>query len=191
MLKLEDLEGQGYYRYSPRVWDHPGPVVDLGCLNWNWCRDFADKKEVIGFDPFQERTPAWAQLSRMAVGPYSGYVTLYGSQGSRSATNRKLINNGGPSVVHMISLQEMIDTMLRGREPSILKMNIEGMEFGTLISMQKPVADQIIVAFHDRAVDPHPSKAREVIIDYLSEWYDGVQTCEKNHWWVFVKRLDI
>jgi len=44
LAKLQQGSGTlPYYRFHPRIWEHKGPVVDLGCLGWDWSRCFLGK----------------------------------------------------------------------------------------------------------------------------------------------------
>jgi len=71
-----------------------------------------------------------------------------------------------------------------------------------ILSMTRPYADQITVAFHDR---PGKDRTREIgtselylpsmrdgFIRHLARWYDCVQLTSRadNDWWFFLRRTE-
>jgi len=194
-----ELRGSSYWKWHPRVTEHPGAVVVIGCLNWCYAYEQDMKglgKRVIGIDPQATAPPAGFELISGAVAPYRGTAHLYGHDGGASFfwTHRPVIAN----VVCITMTDVLIDA---GGDLAALQMNCEGMEAFILLTMQRPYADQMTIAFHDRPSPDNPTlpigqgepylpSARDGLIMHLSQWYRCVQITprEDNDWWFFLKR---
>lgn len=57
---------------------------------------------------------------------------------------------------------------------SVVKLDIEGAEYGVLSNWPGPIADQITVEFHEHCF-PQPSERYDEILRHLGQWYDLVQ----------------
>jgi hypothetical protein len=158
-----------------------GPVLDLGCLHWNWSARFANKHPVIGVDPFETRCPSWATLIRAAVSIGDGTIAIANGVG----VGNSCLFHFPAETVPAVSFQRLLDHY----KPALVKMNIEGAEYPLLLSVRHPIADQLIVAFHDR--DQHPASpfdasATEFMLGYLAQWYEpAVCTCPQWKWYLF------
>lgn len=186
-LEYGSKRQEDWYRFHPRVWSHKGVIVDLGCLGWDLSKCFLGKKRVIGADPDEKKIPVGAQLFNGFVGNYNGTMRFYKSPiaGRTTAFYR---GDGKKPIIswrHFCRKFE-IDSV------SLLKMNIEGMEYDLLIHELDPMPDQIVVSFHDTShIHENPvkiTKALEAILFYLSDKYDYCMTFRTNLWYVFVRR---
>ena len=191
---LKELQvGSGlkpHYRFHPRVWEHQGVVIDLGCGKWDWSRCFLGIKRVIGCDPTEKTIPVGAELFQGFLGPFWGKV-YYQVARDKDFTSG-LVGGYRDEVLtdsaEMITLAQLIHRF-KIDSINLLKMNIEGMEYGLLIDLPVPVADQLVVSFHDFKEAPYNNrKATEAIITYLSQWYDWCCSDERYSWYVFLRR---
>ena len=140
-------------KIHPRFVDHDGCVVDLGCLGWNndfndrtsdnWAGYFFDKKRVIGVDPQESENPN-AEFFKGFVSTFSGKANL-----SNSGHAGQLVesSDGEYDVLTWEDFKKKfsIDSI------SILKINIEGSEWGLLSTFEKDDfnnIDQIAISFH-------------------------------------------
>lgn len=187
---LKELQsGSGlkpHYRFHPRVWEHTVDVIDLGCGKWDWSQCFLNNKRVIGCDPTENyyATPIGAKFYKGFVGSFCGKI-LYQKQVDTDFTSAKKLGEDTSSIISLERLVQIFDI----QSISLLKMNIEGMEYDLLIHFTAPVADQIVVSFHDFPEAPYNNKrATEAIILYLSQWYDWCCSDERYSWYVFLKR---
>ena len=78
MRLIETIPNHPYSQVDPRCFTHEGVIVDVGCLEWNWCNIFLGKKRVIGIDP-QEKPIEGAEFFKGFLGPFDGITRLYSS----------------------------------------------------------------------------------------------------------------
>jgi hypothetical protein len=178
------LVGEEHYRFDDSVWQHEGPVFDLGCLGWEWSAPFVGKRMVIGVDPQETTCPAGCTLVPAVVTPFDGQAYLH-SEGIAAS----LFQVGPPRAVPAVTLG-----FLRQRygQPALVKMNIEGAEFPLLIAEHHPIAPQLVVAFHGWQTFYQPAlppfEATEALVNYLSHWYIPTCTRQDLQWWVFLAK---
>jgi hypothetical protein len=172
-----------HYLFHRRAWDHMGCVVDLGCSPWDWSKCFLGKKRVVGCDPSEKEAPEGAELFRGFIGNFCGRINYRNGNQNRISGLKT-----GSLEAEIITLEELVR---RFDLPSIslLKMNIEGMEYDLLIQLQEPPADQIIVSFHDYPISGISNRrATRAVLDYLSEWYDWCPTSKEWGWYVLIRK---
>lgn len=183
---------EDYYRYHPRVWQRNGWIIDLGCLGWDWSKPFIGKKKLLGVDAIETKYPEGVYFVRGFVGTVSGEVKfnlkeedeaisshIKGTERRPIYTLEELIHPQGLYFENFIKNYD-ID------EIDILKMNIEGSEYEILINLRKPIADQIIVAFHTHT--GYNPRAIEAIKFYLEQWYDWILLDAEYNWHLFLRR---
>lgn len=172
--------GKTYFQFDDRAFEHPGVVIDMGCLRWDWSRRFTQRgKRVIGFDPQETQKIEGAELRNQLVMPHHGKLTLKGGEGGASVLNNRLPENRTCEVVSFDSVLSEFNIM-----PSIVKMNIEGAEYFILFSLKSPPADQLVVAFHDWGGNPFTEEMSAMTRDYLSKWYDWTEIFKSYSWWL-------
>ncbi len=172
-----------HYLFHPRTWAHEGCVIDLGCSPWDWSKCFFGKKRVIGCDPSEKEAPAGAELFRGFVGNYRGSIRYDGGDQNRISSFV-----GGEMEAEVITIDDLM-RRFKVDSISLLKMNIEGMEYDLLIHLQKPVADQMVISFHDYPRSGISNrKATEAVLGYLSEWYDWCRTSKEWSWYVLLRK---
>lgn len=176
---------QDWYKFHPRVWSHDGVVIDLGCLGWDWSKCFLGKKRVIGADPDEKKVPDGAELYNGFVGNFCGKMRFT----KNTIAGRTTGFQEGQSKKSIISWNQFC-RKFNVESVSLLKMNIEGMEYDLLIHELNPMPDQIIVSFHDTSdIHKNPVKitrSLEAILFRLSDDYDYCMTFRTNLWYVFV-----
>jgi hypothetical protein len=141
-------------RIHPRFLNHPGCIVDVGCLGWNddyddpksdnWSGYFIDKKRVIGVDP-QERPNPSAELFRGFITNANGRADL--SYSGISAT----IAYDGPGEYETITFHEF-RRRFQLDKIAVLKINIEGSKWPLIEGFSAADlegVDQICISFHD------------------------------------------
>lgn len=184
-LEIAPNVGEPWTRVHRRVWDHPGAVVDLGCASWDWSLRFFEKKRVLGADPFEERTPAGAELWQGAVSATSGAVRLL-RNGHASSTRGAGFETG--TTTSVMTLAEILERW-NIPEVSVLKLNVEGSEVEILMTLPErifPRIDQIAVSFHDFLYGDH--RRTEAVLGYLRNWYDVVSIDPRYSWYLCLKR---
>ena len=176
---IDELRGREtlYRVWHPRLLEHPGPVLALGCLNGDGyvAAMLAAGKRVIGIDPLTTRVPRGMEHVAAVVSPEHGWIMLYGG------TTQAQIFRERPEkrLVRSIRIGDVL--ALAGGDVAAMQMNIEGSEDYVVSSMTEPWADQITMAFHGRAL-------REKLIPLLARWYDYAQVTTRNDWWFFLRR---
>ena len=189
---LAELKGEVPFLYHPRIFAHPGPVLDFGAHGWRYVLPFVGKKDIIGIDSCPvTHPPAGCTLLRRAVAPFDGIIEIVGGIPQvRAGAQGLLYHEFGTELAYLakaIRVKELVERY--GHDWAGLKINIEGSELLELIMLKEPIADQIVVAFHDRGPgDPFMKSARDGVMHHLDNWYDWVQTEPKNDWWFFLRR---
>jgi len=189
---LAELEGKVPFLYHPRIFDHPGPVINMGAHAWYYSMPFVGKKHIIGIDPCPvTKPPPGCMLLRNAVAPFGGIIEIKGGiPGVRAGAQGLVWYEQGDELAYLAKAIRMKDLVERfGDDWAGLKINIEGTELLELIMLKKPIADQMTVAFHDRGPgDPFMTSARDGVMHHLDNWYDWCQVEPKNDWWFFLRR---
>ena len=180
-----------YFQFHPRVWKHPGCVVDLGCLWWDWSGIFLGKKRVIGVDPCEKEKPQGAELFEGIIGRADGTTTIPTLISSRTESVGHFLPDGckwvtGKRRVAMLSWtsflkQFHIDSI------GLLKLNIEGMEFSLLKQIGDPQADQLVISFHDWK-PAFSKKDTAAALEQLSQWYDYCLISDNSTWYLFLRK---
>lgn len=172
-----------WLKYHRRVLNVDGPILDIGCLGWDWSSQFlGTPKKIIGYDPQESTVPNPSVILHQGlVASRAGIAEIQGDGlvgGLRCDWSNPAIRT-----VPTYALYEV----LRVHRPSLVKLNVEGDEFSLLASVDHPVADQLIVSFHDFMLDRW-SGLSEPFIRWLCRWYDPLQTCIEWNWWVFLSK---
>ncbi len=159
---IRTISGEEHYLdytlVDKRYENHDGVIVDVGCLGWEWCRIFLGNKRVIGIDP-QGYPIENTEFFKGILGPFDGIARLEeqkldnfgtGVDGNFGSPAKVSGNNEGDlfDVISWKSLCKKFNI----DQVSILKINIEGMEYPLLNSMDVndySKIDQIAISFHD------------------------------------------
>lgn len=189
----KELLGEVPFLYHPRIFEHPGPVLDFGAHGWHYVLPFVGKKDIIGIDPCPvTHPPPGCTLLRRAVSPFDGILEIKGGiPGVRAGAQGLVWGEGGDKLAYLakgIRVKELRERY--GNDWAGLKINIEGTELIELIMLKEPIADQMTIAFHDRGNrggDVFLPSARNAVMTHLDQWYDRVQIEPKNDWWFFLR----
>ena len=142
MADLYTIRDTPWSLVDDRCWAHPGCIVDLGCLSWDWSKMFIGKKRIIGVDP-QEQDIAGATLFKGAIAPQTGVAALdtTGIAARLVPATTGFPTLTWPDFVARYCIQDI----------AVLKINIEGGEYDlipALTSNDFARIDQIAVSFH-------------------------------------------
>lgn len=141
---IETIPGQEYSRVHSRCLTNEGCIVDLGSLRWDWSEFFIGKKRIVGVDPFDEEIPG-VEYFKGVVSTFDGTLSMAGG-----GTGASIFNPGNQIVASRTWKTFCKDFNID--RVSVLKINIEGAEYGLLKSMDEldfAKIDQIAVSFHD------------------------------------------
>lgn len=189
---IEQLVGEMPFLYHPRLFDHPGPVIDLGAHGWRYVLPFVGRKDIIGVDPCPvTKPPEGCTLLRRAVAPFDGIIEIKGGiPNVRAGAQSMLYFDFDAPLAYLAKAIRVGELAERyGHDWAALKINIEGSELLELIMLKEPIADQMTVAFHDRGHgDPFMRSARDAVMQHLDNWYDRAQVEAANDWWFFLRR---
>lgn len=147
-MLIRTIPKYDYSTVDDRAFTHDGVIVDVGCAGWDWCEAFIGKKRVIGVDPFEKTTPPNTELARCVIGAVSGSALMQTDGDASSSTS---YTTEDTISVLMHSWKDFCFTY-DIKNISVLKLNIEGMEYSLLHSMDSEdfsKIDQIAVSFHD------------------------------------------
>ena len=177
------LTGKDWFQFDDRCWKQQGTIYDLGCLGWDWTQPFIGKIPVVGVDPLEGHCPSGTVLIRAVVTPFPGNCRMHGINIGASLYPA----DGTGELVPAVTWQEL---QAAHGPANLVKMNIEGTEIPLLISVTHPMADQVIVSFHDWQPTPDrpPPAATKAMLDYLATWYQVIETFPKFRWFVLLKK---
>lgn len=180
---FETIPGQDYSRVEQRCLQHNGCIVDIGCLDWDWCNFFIGKKRVIGIDPFETQREN-TELFKGVIGTYNGSTIMQNIGIASSMINQE----SGEEVV--VKTWKTFIQEYNIEKISVLKVNIEGAEYDLLNSMDNTDfdnIDQIAISFHDWLVPEWREKTWDAIRLLISKNYMLDKINDSWGWYLFIK----
>ena len=146
---------------------------------------------MIGVDPCEKQVPKGAELFEGIIGRADGTTTIPVLVSSRTESVGCFLPDGckwitGKRTVDMLSWATFLKRF-KVDSISILKLNIEGMEFPLLKQIGDPQADQLVISFHDWK-PAFSKKDTEAALNHLSQWYDYCLTSDNSTWYLFLRR---
>ena len=187
MIQLsETIEGLLWSVVDPKLYEHDGCVVDVGCLYWNWSKVFLGRKRFIGVDPIEKECPEGAELFNGLLGPFNSSVSL---SFNNDSTKINTSDDHEQQNYNMISWKTFCKNYNIDKV-SILKLNIEGSEYPLLHSMDSEdfsKIDQIAISFHDW-LNPNWKHLTSSSLFLLKEnGFTILQTFDKFGWYLAIK----
>ena len=181
---IRTIENWDYTTINDRCFVDDSPIVDIGCLGWDWSNIFIGKKRLIGVDPFENAVPH-TEMFKGIIGTYNGTTTM---NNEGIATN--VFNNGGGEVVEVKTWKTFckeynIDKI------SILKINIEGAEYELLNSFDREDfenIDQIAISFHDWMVPEWREKTENSLELLRKNHFEIVKINNEWGWYLATKK---
>lgn len=180
-MLIETLRGHDYSRVDDRALEKPGVIVDLGCNGWDWGSIFFGRKRYIGADPFApEREDA--DLFKGVVGTFDGKVEI-STENDKSSIMAEVKTERvtkAPCITWRRFCRDFGITQI-----AVLKMNIEGAEYGLIDSLTAEdfaLIDQLAISFHDWMIPEWKSKT-EAAIARLEQHGFGVQRIDERYGW--------
>lgn len=153
-----------------------GPVLDVGCRGFRFAEFFLKRgNRVVALDPD-------AGLAPPAGVEYMN-VALVGSDVEMAS----LVLESDPEARHVVHFNEKPDkpTLLvkctnlerltsacRVDDWELVKINAEGSEFGILDRIERPLAKQIVVSFHEHTPARRGRDEVDALVRRLGKWYD-------------------
>lgn len=182
MADLYTIRDTPWSLVDDRCWSHPGCIVDLGCLSWDWSKIFIGKKRVIGVDP-QEAPIAGATLFPGAIAAQTG---------------RAALNTTGIAA-HLIPATTGFETLTWADfiarynidDIAILKINIEGGEYDLIPALTADDfarIDQIAVSFHHFVNPAWRSRTEQCLQILAQHGYAIRETLKVCGWYLCVKQ---
>lgn len=158
---METMPGNDFSNIDIRALMHPGCIVDLGCLNWDWSNFFIGKKRVIGVDPQEIHIPIGAELVNAIISDHDGQALFDMSAdcGMLAPNSIALMHDHHTPILQLpyntvtsYSWQTFCEKF-DITDISVLKVNVEGAEYTILDSMipaDFARIDQIAISFHNQ-----------------------------------------
>lgn len=175
-----------------------GYVLDVGCRGFAFAKEMAKRgHSVIAMDPapdIQDPGIPGVAYWRTAVAAVQG--TYWLTDFADKEANRLVQDvRDVPVVPSPVEVVRIRSVMLSADVAwwDAVKLNCEGAEYDILRSWEGPIANQIVVSFHEH-VCARGDAAVQAIVDHLSQWYTPVRHvkdaryCAGENWWdsVFV-----
>lgn len=142
---IKTISEWDYTLVNDRCFVDDDPIVDLGCLNWDWSSLFIGKKRVIGVDPFETNRP-FTEHFKGIIGTFDGTTTM-----ENLGISSNIFGNEGGDEVYVKTWKSFCREF-NINKISVLKINIEGAEYDLLRSFDDDdfdKIDQIAISFHD------------------------------------------
>lgn len=192
-MLVPTISDYDYSRVDDRCFSHDGCVVDLGCCGWHSFDFFKNKKRIIGVDPYEAGIEG-AEFFEGLVGPVNGDVYVHRNGCDTTCFGYiDCEDEEFARIFKMLSWKNFckkfdIDQI------SILKINIEGMEFPLLNSMDSEdfsKIDQIAISFHS-FFEKDGNKNKNLMESSLSllekENYELINTNNQWNWYLALKK---
>ena len=153
-----------------------GPVLDAGARGFRFSKWFAERgHEVYAVDPSPDITcPEYVRhFDRVALlGLHEHYHHFVNLEMDSPDKEAWFVTPGGTVPAWNIHNWGWTET----NPWDLVKLNIEGAEFGVLKTWPGPIARQIVASFHQHC--PHAKRSEEEIasvVAHLEQWYETVR----------------
>lgn len=151
-----------------------GPVLDAGCRSFAFSRAMALRGlGVVALDPDptveNPGIPGVRYRREALLGAARGPVAFFMD---RDPQARRVASEG-----HVTVTSTDMHALMRAtgvQHWGVVKLDVEGCEYGILASWPGPIADQITIEFHEH-ISPAPQSTYDSILAHLGQWYDVVQ----------------
>jgi len=155
-----------------------GPVLDAGCRGnrfGDWFRERGH--DTWGLDPAPDSD---AEHKYALVEPSQGWQV-------------RLVMTKDKEARHVGPVGILVNSFSIGEFPiklwDVVKLNIEGSEYGVLAQWPGPIARQIVCSFHEHTPQGQGEEKIAEIIKHMEQWYTVLQHtkeprygCHKNYW---------
>jgi len=171
-----------------RVFDHSvdlnrisagGWVLDIGCRNYGFSTTLANLGcNVVAVDADPQVTPCENPAIRCVNAavvhkPNYGKVKLCLSLGNDNyVVTPGHPNETGREVEVATTTIDELAAQFGVEHWAIIKMDCEGSEYDILQSIQRPVADQVSVEFHEHTRSAGGAAVINTIVKHLEQWYN-------------------
>lgn|SRR3990167_2010013 len=157
-----------------------GPVLDAGCRGFRFSEYFAKLGHtVVMMDPSPD-TVVPTKFQDFPAPKYFFPQALVAPDAPRSASlrmtddaeARHVVYQGiaGDPAIRCMSINEVMDQS-SVKQWDLVKLNIEGSEYGILRQWPGPIARQVVVSFHEHTNRRMGDTAIQEIMDHLAKWY--------------------
>lgn len=184
MNLIETIHNQPYSSINSNYKNVEGDIVDIGCLDWDWCNIFLGEKRVIGIDPQQNTIPKGAELFKGLIGPFDGLAKI-----EETGIGAKISDNKKGQWYDILSWKSFCKLYNIGKV-CVLKINIEGGEYPLLASMDRidfEKINQIAISFHDWLY-PEQKQQKYMCLKLLQDnGFNLKQTYRQWGWWLAYK----
>lgn len=139
-------------------------VLDIGCRGFNFYKNLTNRGcKVYPVDPdFFDNEIEYYQC---AISNFNGKCDLVHTQDPQA----KYIKTG--NVIDVYDL-ESFSQKVGIKEWDIIKMNCEGSEYQILPTIQRPIAKQLSLDFHEHTDRRIGKENIDIMLNRLTQWYD-------------------
>lgn len=169
------------------------PILDAGCRGFRFAKWFAERHyRVIALDPLEHLNHVPRSARWIHPIEYLDYALVDHTRGRAAMVitadpEACYIDERGVFTVPSINI-ESISLKAQG-DWDVVKLNIEGSEYGVLANWPGPIARQISVSFHEHTPQGQGEEIIAQIVEHLSQWYtplrhekDARYCAGENYW---------
>lgn len=174
-----------------------GFVLDAGARGFVFSKWFAERgHKVYALDPSPdiESVPDGITHVSKALVSKAGYMPMMSLEmgSDPNAWHVKCDGTFDSFPVHCVTLQGLVEGSLGPScwfQWDLIKLNIEGSEYGILDEIDGPISRQIVFSFHEHTDRARGREECDRIINKLRQWYDISNQvwekrygCRENYW---------
>lgn len=158
---------------------HNSMVLDCGCRNFGWSKEMlnyvdrvhcwdADKDIVT---PDENRLPFfWGAIGSASLLGVQ-FAKFGNGTGNFILEHESVSDNWVVDTVPMFSL-DAVASAFQVSEFDLIKLDIEGMEYGVLSTLKHPIAKQITFELHEHTEKKKGKDYVEKLFEHLGQWYN-------------------
>lgn len=161
-----------------------GPVLDVGCRGFRFAKFFADRgHSVTAMDPGEENIGhpriaflPLALVADMHDGRDQGKLVLTSDPEARYVVPAWRDVDCASKSVGCVDVNFLMNSLCHVDKFDLVKLNCEGAEFDILNRLERPIARQIVVSFHEHVgTARRGEEAVNELVQKLGKWYDVVR----------------
>ena len=168
-----------------------GPVLDAGCRSFRFAQWFyARGHQVVALDP----SPEILEMASIDGDSKNSFQFFRRGLVANEQSTYRLVMTDDPEARYLShdkgeSVKTAEVDALGFDHWDVVKLNIEGSEYEILANWLGPIANQLVVSFHEHTPQGQGEAKIAEIIKHLSQWYEVFNHkkekrygCSENYW---------
>lgn len=154
-----------------------GAVLDAGARGFRFAKHFAEfGHKVYAFDPAPDiENPRIKNVNFYRIGIIGDDTRRNWHLANAEDKEAAFLKEGPADKYVPTSDLEGIMSFCRIDHFDVIKLNVEGAEYDILRTLKRPIANQIVVSFHEHTGRGIGREGCDKIVEQLGKWYEAVQ----------------